>query len=108
MGVWICGKRIQIIVIYIFIWRITGTTVIYQSRRSRFSASVTFIASFILKVHWVVCLVIQKTLSLEEILSPLESALLLHLLKRILIILQNITGTVAILKTLSAILIIVV
>tara|TARA_B110000285_G_C15099316_1_gene604023 strand:- start:863 stop:1030 length:168 start_codon:yes stop_codon:yes gene_type:complete len=55
-----------------------------------------------------VCLIIQKTLSLEEILSPLERTLLLHLLKRILIILQNITGTVAILKTLSAILIIVV
>lgn len=40
-------------------------------------------------------LIIQKSLPLKEVLSPLESALLLHLLERILIALQNITGASA-------------
>ena len=37
-------------------------------------------------------LIIQKSLSLKEVLSPLEGTLLLHLLERILITLQNVTG----------------
>ena len=40
-------------------------------------------------------LVIQKPLSLKEVLSPLKGTLLLHLLERILIALQNITRSVA-------------
>jgi len=39
-------------------------------------------------------LIIQKPLSLKEVLSPLEGTLLLHLLEGILIALQNITGTI--------------
>jgi hypothetical protein len=52
-------------------------------------------------------LIIQKSLSLKEILPPLKSALLLHLLERILIILQNITSSI-LRKTLSAILVVVI
>jgi len=48
-------------------------------------------------------LIIQKSLSLKEVLSPLEGALLLHLLEGILIILQNITGTSASSKSFSTI-----
>jgi len=48
-------------------------------------------------------LVIQKSLSLKEVLSPLEGTLLLHLLERILITLQNITGTTASVKSFSTI-----
>jgi hypothetical protein len=54
-----------------------------------------------------VCLVVQKSLSLKEILSSLKSALLLHLLERILIALQNITGAV-LGKSLSTTLVVVI
>ena len=48
-------------------------------------------------------LIIQESLSLKEVLSPLEGTLLLHLLERILITLQNITGTTASVKSFSTI-----
>ena len=48
-------------------------------------------------------LVIQKSLSLKEVLSPLEGTLLLHLLKRILITLQNIIGASATCESFGAI-----
>jgi len=48
-------------------------------------------------------LIIQESLSLKEVLSPLEGTLLLHLLERILITLQNITGTSATCESFSAI-----
>ena len=47
---------------------------------------------FVLEVHWVVCLVIEEPLSLEEVLAPLECALLLHLLETVLIMLEDLLG----------------
>ena len=53
-------------------------------------------------------LIIQKPLSLKEVLSPLKGTLLLHLLKRILIALQNITRTSTTSEAFRAVLIIIV
>lgn len=64
--------------------------------------------SFILKVHRIMGLVIQKSLPFEESLPPLEGTLLLHLLERILIALQNITRATAWVEAFGAVLVIIV
>lgn len=44
-----------------------------------------FIVCLILEIHWVMCLIIQKSFAFKEVLATIESWLLLHLLKSILI-----------------------
>jgi hypothetical protein len=34
MGVWVCRERIQILVVEVFIWRITCGPIVYQRWRS--------------------------------------------------------------------------
>jgi hypothetical protein len=50
---------------------------------------VGLLQGLVLEIHWIVSLVIQEPLSLEEILAPLESTLLLHLLEAVLVRLQD-------------------
>lgn len=47
------------------------------------SCAPIFFRRLVLKIKWIVCLVIQESLTLKEIFPPLESRLLLHLLERI-------------------------
>lgn len=63
---------------------------------------------FVLKVHRVMGLVIQKSLPFKEGLPPLEGTLLLHLLEGILIALQNITCATTWVEAFGAALVIIV
>lgn len=94
MLIWIGCKLIEILIINVLlIWRIARSPIIIKSWWCWTPCSITFVSvvCFVLKIHWIMCLIVQKSLSLEEILSPLESTLLLHLLERVLIALQNVT-----------------
>jgi len=60
---------------------------------------------FILKVHGIVCLIVQESLPLKKILASLECTLLLHLLKAILVWLQDVLSWIIIVRKLIEVLI---
>jgi len=82
------GKLFAVVLVWeIFLdWRATGSSyiliVIFAIGRS------------ILEVHWVMCLVVQESLALKEVLASLKGALLLHLLEAILVVLQYLRSCV--------------
>ena len=56
----------------------------HVQRRARIrSCASIFFGGLVLKIKRIVCLIVEKSLSLKEILPPLKSRLLLHLLERV-------------------------